>query len=444
MSIMSDSNQDGGDNANEQTQSVSGIEKPLENDVIFGRGAGTNRHNKRFRDTVEGYKKQYVKCKRNEKADVAFSIIRKWRAQNPPGRFLKEDKATKTWYDVGDTEAKKKVIQALRENAPQIREEEGIDGTRPNEVQQPSPYGRVYSLNFPLDNKVDEINPLRETESRKAVSLPPTPVVRDTSMGTFIFDHNTGSAIEAVRPHQNLRVVSPEATSSWLGGAESPASLDFGPAQFRTSESTISSAGKRDSSRSEVVSYDEPSDSSRVKRSALNRDQSAATNRLKQIYCPEVFNVDLQSLSQNVEQIQLSGPATKANNTVSRPDGLNSGSRLTTRQAITTWAQGSVQTGSNNTPRTKTDQTVPRPDQFVSDSRVTTNQAITEWASVQQDGAFVTRNQLARQSTKDVIEQWAEDALGFEGGSERPAPLRVGDRMNTLDEFNWDIDDDES
>jgi hypothetical protein len=72
---------------------------------------------------VEDRKVDYVNCKRLDKPLVALSIIREWRGQNPPGRFLKMDEKTGLWNDVGDKKAREKTSQALRERAPMIRQE---------------------------------------------------------------------------------------------------------------------------------------------------------------------------------------------------------------------------------------------------------------------------------------------------------------------------------
>ena len=107
------------------------IKEPHENDVMYGRGGGTNHHpgNKQYRKWVEDRKLEYVNSKRLDKPLVALEIIRKWRAQLPPGRFLKLDEKTGLWFDVGDKKAREKTSQALREKAPLIRkqqeEEEG-------------------------------------------------------------------------------------------------------------------------------------------------------------------------------------------------------------------------------------------------------------------------------------------------------------------------------
>ena len=86
---------------------------------------GTNHHvgNKRYRKMVEDRKIDYVNCKRLDKPLVALGIIREWRGQTPTGRFLKMDEKTGLWNDVGDRKAREKTSQALREKAPQIREE---------------------------------------------------------------------------------------------------------------------------------------------------------------------------------------------------------------------------------------------------------------------------------------------------------------------------------
>jgi len=105
---------------------LKGIKDPHENDVMYGRGGGTNHHpgNKRYRKMVEDRKLEYVNSKRLDKPLVALEIIRLWRAQLPPGRFLKLDEKTGLWNDVGDKKAREKTSQALREKAPLIRKQQ--------------------------------------------------------------------------------------------------------------------------------------------------------------------------------------------------------------------------------------------------------------------------------------------------------------------------------
>jgi len=102
------------------------IKEPHPHDVLYGRGGGTNHHpgNKRYRKMVEDKKVEYVNSRRLDKPLVAYGILRKWRAQLPPGRFLKVHDKTGLWYDVGDKAAREKTSQALREKAPQIRKQQ--------------------------------------------------------------------------------------------------------------------------------------------------------------------------------------------------------------------------------------------------------------------------------------------------------------------------------
>ena len=73
---------------------------------------------------VEDRKIDYVNRKRLDKPLVALEIIREWRGQDPPGRFLKMDEKTGMWFDVGDKKAREKTSQALREKAPLIRKQQ--------------------------------------------------------------------------------------------------------------------------------------------------------------------------------------------------------------------------------------------------------------------------------------------------------------------------------
>jgi len=93
------------------------------NDVLCGRGGATNSHigNRSFRLLVKKYKDKYLKAKKKEKPNVAGEIVDKIRSLDPPGRFLKKDRDSGYWLDIGDNRAKEKTSQALREGAPLIR-----------------------------------------------------------------------------------------------------------------------------------------------------------------------------------------------------------------------------------------------------------------------------------------------------------------------------------
>mmetsp|Transcript_30210 Transcript_30210/g.46254 ORF Transcript_30210/g.46254 Transcript_30210/m.46254 type:complete len:577 (+) Transcript_30210:183-1913(+) len=107
------------------------IRSPHPNDVLCGRGGGTNNHagNEKFRDLVNQQKVLYLHSSKRDKPMVSRRIVQAVRAQVPPGRFLQKDETTSLWYDIGDQKAREKTSQALREGAPEIRREISIGGS---------------------------------------------------------------------------------------------------------------------------------------------------------------------------------------------------------------------------------------------------------------------------------------------------------------------------
>lgn len=79
---------------------------------------------------MQNHKEEYNRCHRHAKKDVAFDIVRKWRDQSPPGRFLESKGKGKEWQEVGDDKARKKTSQALREKqSVLIQRQRGERGT---------------------------------------------------------------------------------------------------------------------------------------------------------------------------------------------------------------------------------------------------------------------------------------------------------------------------
>jgi len=99
------------------------IDKVEENDVLCGRGGETNNHvgNIRYRDLVKKYQREYLKAKRRNKPKIARQIVDTIRRAG--GRFLKKVPGETTWRDVGNNKAREKTSQALREGAPELRED---------------------------------------------------------------------------------------------------------------------------------------------------------------------------------------------------------------------------------------------------------------------------------------------------------------------------------
>lgn len=105
------------------------ITQILEHDVLCGRGGETNHHtgNIKYRQLVKCYQPLYIASKRRDKPRIAQTIVHHVRQNG--GRFLK--KQGNSWRDVGNTKAREKTSQALREGAPELR--------NPEKDEKPSP-----------------------------------------------------------------------------------------------------------------------------------------------------------------------------------------------------------------------------------------------------------------------------------------------------------------
>ena len=66
------------------------ITHPGPNDILLGRGGGTNQHsgNVKFRKLVATHKLRYLAATKADKPSVARDVVREWRSMDPPGRFL--------------------------------------------------------------------------------------------------------------------------------------------------------------------------------------------------------------------------------------------------------------------------------------------------------------------------------------------------------------------
>jgi len=149
------------------TTTKKGITTPNENDILSGRGAGVNLHpgNLRYRKLIQSYKLQYVKSdpvKKKQIIKFVFNTAKQY------GRFLKLDPITDDWTTVSDEEARMKVGQALRENAPKIKNQNdqkvlkqgGGEWLKFQEVAQSNPFSDeeypiprpMFNVNSPLDS----------------------------------------------------------------------------------------------------------------------------------------------------------------------------------------------------------------------------------------------------------------------------------------------------
>ncbi|CAB9515282.1 expressed unknown protein [Seminavis robusta] len=127
-----------------QPQQLSDIEYPTLQDCLFGRGGHTSCHpgNVKYRTMIQGYREIYHHADKEHKIEIVKEIIYRWRAQEPPGRFLvlsqPNGRTGRTWYDVGDREAMKKVIGTLRIRKPTCRKanktQAVVDGNTPTNL----------------------------------------------------------------------------------------------------------------------------------------------------------------------------------------------------------------------------------------------------------------------------------------------------------------------
>lgn len=98
---------------------------PTCNDVLNGRGKfiHTWQGNIYYRDLIRYYKLEYIVATPEEQKNIAQRVMGTIRGLNPSGRFLEMDKGSGIWCDIGDEKAIFKIRQALREGAPELREQ---------------------------------------------------------------------------------------------------------------------------------------------------------------------------------------------------------------------------------------------------------------------------------------------------------------------------------
>lgn len=84
-----------------------------DNDVLSGRGGGTNVHpgNRNFRDLINLHRRAYLKARKNDKPAISRAIVRSIRESN--GRFLKKDEKSGLWFEIGDDAAR---VRAFRDS----------------------------------------------------------------------------------------------------------------------------------------------------------------------------------------------------------------------------------------------------------------------------------------------------------------------------------------
>ena len=93
--------------------------KPHHNDVLMGRGGKNNAHvgNKQLRQFARELGLSYYHCPRLKKEGIYKELVKRIKQLDPPGRFLRQDKLTLLWVEVGEKEEWSKASQHLRDAA---------------------------------------------------------------------------------------------------------------------------------------------------------------------------------------------------------------------------------------------------------------------------------------------------------------------------------------
>ena len=97
-----------------------------DHDVLCGRGGETNHHpgNVAYRSLVKSHQPLYLQAKRRDKPKIARTIVDTIMVKRG-GRFLKRaDDNAAEWIEISVKKAREKTSQALRENAPTLRNKE--------------------------------------------------------------------------------------------------------------------------------------------------------------------------------------------------------------------------------------------------------------------------------------------------------------------------------
>jgi hypothetical protein len=89
---------------------------------------------------VRDFKDKYLKAKKSAKPRVAAEVVDIIRHLDPSGRFLKKDKDSDMWVEIGSDKAHEKTSQALREGAPAIRKNwDKVDDMSPIKKENKAP-----------------------------------------------------------------------------------------------------------------------------------------------------------------------------------------------------------------------------------------------------------------------------------------------------------------
>jgi hypothetical protein len=109
--------------SSKKTPSGQGNASYDDQDVLSGRGGGTNLHpgNRHYRDLILSHRQTYDIASKSKKPNVSRNIVQVVRDRG--GKFLRKEKDG-LYYDIGDEAAREKTSQALRHRTFEMRNKE--------------------------------------------------------------------------------------------------------------------------------------------------------------------------------------------------------------------------------------------------------------------------------------------------------------------------------
>ncbi|EJK68744.1 hypothetical protein THAOC_10051 [Thalassiosira oceanica] len=220
--------------------STEGIKFYSRNDVLCGRGGGTNVHpgNRRFRDLINANRRAYLKARKNDKPNISRSIVRTVREMN--GRFLKKDDKLGLWFEIGDDGAREKTSQALRQRAPEMRKILMEDEQRQTQEQLRSRMMMQMGGTPNMDNSMPSnlgmnnnmtMNPNFRNQQNSMPSMPNQFMMNQMMMNNMRMNMMGGSGNTDGMQHPNMNFQSQNSNGSSHSNQPSVVSSLRGPSQ---------------------------------------------------------------------------------------------------------------------------------------------------------------------------------------------------------------------
>ena len=166
-----------------------------------------------FRNLVKTHRHDYVACRKyisllklamlcrrlshflnlnlsakSSKAIYAKLIYQEIQQMNPPGRFLKQDPATKKWNDIGKKASLAKIRQALREGAPEIlRDMQTLEQFRNiSQSEVTEALGFASSAQRSISTEVTRSNMMSETSNQQPSNAPSVVAAAGPGSGSLL------------------------------------------------------------------------------------------------------------------------------------------------------------------------------------------------------------------------------------------------------------------